>query len=100
MDEFVDEAIDVGVGLVSGALSGLTILPASDLLVASYEWIGDQGGVGGTLPLSAPSHTRSGRPVISSPFLVAFGLTDIPLLQSAPALHAGGDFLGGLVGTP
>jgi hypothetical protein len=80
MDEFADEAVDVGVGSVSGPLSGLTILPASNRLVVSYEWIGDWGGVGGTCPLSVPLRTHSGCPVISWSFLVASGLTDVPLL--------------------
>jgi hypothetical protein len=89
-DGLEDEADDEGVVLVPGALSGLTILPAYDLLVASYEWIGDQGGVGGAPPLSAPSCLRGAHPVVSSLFSVASDLMDIPLLCSAPALNAAG----------
>ncbi len=46
----VDTGVDA-VGAVVGSLSGLTILPTSDPLVASYEFV--EMGVG-PCPISAP----------------------------------------------
>jgi hypothetical protein len=87
----IDTSVDE-VGAVVGSLLGLTILPASDPLVASYGLVAI--GVG-TCPLSASVRTRATRPAISGSFSVASGLTEPPSLQLAPAFQAGGDLGGG-----
>jgi hypothetical protein len=79
----VAAAVDVAVDAVSVALSGLTILPATNPSVASYEWVGE----GRPPPASAPSRLRSSRP--SSAFSVSLGLTDVPSLRSAPVSGTG-----------
>ena len=42
---------------LSGALSGLTIVPAADPSLSSYGWI---GGGGARTPFAAPSRMRAG----------------------------------------
>ncbi len=80
----VDAAGDVEVDSVSGALSGLTILPASDPSTASYGWIAGRR----VPPASMPSCLSGSCPTISASFSVALGLTEVPSLCSAPALGA------------
>jgi hypothetical protein len=72
----VDES---GVESVTGVLSGLTILPAADPSILSYEWI---GGGGIRVPLqSAPLHSRGTHsPAVSSSLSVNSGLMDVPSL--------------------
>jgi hypothetical protein len=80
--------MDAAADTVSVALSGLTILPASDPSVASYEWVG-----GRLPPASTPSQLRGSR--LSSAFSVSSGLTDVPSIRSAPVLGTGRSSGGG-----
>jgi hypothetical protein len=76
-------AVDAAADAVSVALSGLTILPASNPSVALYKWVGG----GRPPPASAPLRLRSSRP--SSAFSVSLGLTDVPSLRLAPVSGMG-----------
>jgi hypothetical protein len=87
----VDASGDVAVDSVLGALSGLTILPASDPSIASYGWIAGRR----VPPASTPSRLRGSHPAISASFSVASGLTEVPSFHSAPALGVQGGILGG-----
>jgi hypothetical protein len=89
----VDAAGDVAVDSVLGALSGLTILPASDPSITLYELIAGRR----VPPASAPLRLCGGRPAISASCSATSGLTEVPSLHSAPALGAGRGF-GGLGG--
>jgi hypothetical protein len=92
----VDTGVDA-VGAVARSLLGLTILPASDPLVASYGFV-EMGA--GPCPMSAPAHAQGARPPISASFLVALGLMEPPSLWSAPVLRAVGEFGVGAVWRP
>ncbi len=75
-----ETAVDeLGVELVTGVLSGLTILPTAYPLISSYKWIGG-GGIRAP-PQSAPLRLRGTRGLaVSSSLSVNLGLMDVPSL--------------------